>query len=150
MKNKTKKIFAISTVIALLGVIVYFIVANPLVSINNQKLENSIKSIETEAIQLNDIVPFEWDIMYTFSPYASQDEIEQIIGFESADVKENNISEGMVHLLFVKDDKVVASVLGYSSNLGYSIDFTEKITYAENAQFSVINSDDVITLSYTK
>ncbi len=57
-------------------------------------------------------------------------------------------------MLFAKDDKVVASILGYSSNLGYSIDFTSKegwqVAFAENAQFDVIKADGIVTLTYSK
>lgn len=53
-----------------------------------------------------------WDTPYTFGAYQSKDEIEDIIGFQSADIRENNMNEGMAHLLFVKNDKVVASILG--------------------------------------
>ncbi len=106
--------------------------------------------VKIDTRQLNDIVPFEWDIVYTFAPYSSKEEIEQIIGFESDDIEENNISEGMMHLIFVKDDKVVANVLGYSSNLGYNIDFTDKVAYAENANFNVENNEGIISLIYAK
>ncbi|HCA30750.1 MAG TPA: hypothetical protein DEP23_14960, partial [Ruminococcaceae bacterium] len=131
-----------------------FIIGNPIIFINNQKLENSIRSIDNQTVQLNDVIPFEWDTLYTFGAYSSKEEIEDIIGFKSADIKENNINEGMVHLLFAKDDKVVASILGYSSNLGYSIDFTSKegwqVAFAENAQFDVIKADGIVTLTYSK
>lgn len=121
---------------------------------NNQKLANVISSIDSETVQLNEIVPFEWDILYTFGPYQSKEEIEQIVGFKSADIKENNINEGMVHLLFVADNKVTASILGYADNLGFRIDFTSKdensITFADDAQFDVTTADGVTTLTYKK
>ena len=67
---------------------------------------------------------------------------------------ENNINEGMVHLLFIKNDKVVASILSYSSKLGYNIDFTTKenlkVTYAENAQFSTTKVGGITILTYIK
>ena len=128
----------------------YLAIGNPVISINNQKLENSIKSIDRDVIKLNEIVPFDWDVVYTFEPYASKESIEEIIGFKSADIKENNINEGMVHLLFVKDEKVVASVLGYSENFGYRLDFPSKVTYTQNAQFNVTTSEGIVILTYTK
>ena len=147
----TKKVVLISLAsIILIGIIGYWIIGNPIVLINNQKLGNAIKSINTQSIQINDIVPFEWDTLYTFTPYTSKEEIAQIIGFKSNEIKENNINEGMVHLLFVKGNKVVASILGYGRNLGYRIDFPNKVEYKENAQFNVTNVEDVITLAYAK
>ncbi len=152
MKNKKKNIFIILISIVLIGVITYAIIGNPVVFINNEKLQNSIKSIESERVSLKDITPFKWDKLYTFAPYTSKGEVEEIIGFKSSDIKENNISEGMVHLLFVREDKVVASVLGYSDNLGYNIDFTSdkdlKVTYLENPEFTVEKTGDITLLTY--
>lgn len=119
MKKKTKVSIIIWACIALIGLAGYILIGNSIVFINNQKLQNSVQSIGSEMVQLNDVVPFEWDFLYTFDPYQSKEEIEKLVGFKSADIKENNINEGMVHLLFVKGDKVVTSILGYDSNLGY-------------------------------
>ena len=98
--------------------------------------------------KLNEVVPFDWDIVYTFQPYTPKENIEEIIGFKSSSIKENNINEGMVHLLFVKGEKVVASILGYSTNLGYRLDFPSKVTFVENAQFKVSIIDNIVTLKY--
>lgn len=55
----------------------------------------------------------------------------------------------MVHLLFVKDDRVTASVLGYRNNLGYEISLLPemKITYSDDAQFRVEKSNGITILS---
>lgn len=148
MKKKTKIAIIILSCIILLAMAGYIVIDNPVIFINNNKLEHSIKSIDVEVIKLNEVVPFDWDAVYTFEPYASKESIEKIVGFKSADIKENYINEGMVHLLFVKDKKVVTSILGYSENLGYRIDFSTKITFAENAQFNVTISDGVVILTY--
>lgn len=150
MKRKSKLRAIIFLLIALIAITGYLVIGNPLVPINNQKLVNSINSINSDVVQINEIVPFDWDIVYTFEPYSSKESIEEIVGFKSADIKANNINEGMVHLLFVKGRKVVASVLGYSANLGYHINFSSKITFSENAKFNVTIADEIITLSYQK
>lgn len=142
-----KKIKIAVIILALIGVAGYYLTGHPVVFINNAKLKNSMQSIENQTVHLNDIVPFQWDTLYTFEPYSSEEEIEEIIGFKSAAIKENIINEGMVHLLFVKGDRVVASIPGYDSKSGYRIDFTVKegrrVTFAENAQFNVTKSDGV-------
>lgn len=130
------------------------LLGNPVILINNQKLKHSICSLDNrKSVSLNDVIPFEWDTLYTFEPYESKTEIEKIIGFQSADIKENNINEGMVHLLFVKNNKVVASILGYSNNLGYNIDFASKeglkVTHSENAGFNIAKADGITTLWYS-
>ncbi|WP_125139988.1 hypothetical protein [Clostridium transplantifaecale] len=125
------------------------LVGNPIMAYNNHRLKKAvISAAHQETVALNEIIPFDWDAVYTFSPYADKAEIEKTIGFHSTSVKANNINEGMVHLLFVKDKKVMASVLGYSDHLGYRIDFPSKVTFAENALFHVSNSDGIVTLAY--
>ena len=43
-------------------------------------------------------------------------------------------------------ESVVASILGYSTDLGYRLDFPSKVTFAENAQFNVSISDEIVIL----
>ena len=150
MTKKTKITTIILSCACLVVIAGYLVIGNPAVFLNNHKLEKSVKSINSDTVKLNDIVPFDWDTVYTFEPYSSKESIEEVIGFKSADIKENNINEGLVHLLFVKDKKVVASILGYSTDLGYRIDFPSEVTFAENAQFNVTFADDITTLTYTK
>ena len=122
-----------------------------IVSINNKKLQHKLRSVDTESVKLKDVIPFEWDVVYTFPPYSdNKEDIEKIIGFKSRHIRVNNINEGMVHLLFVKNKEVVASVLGYSSNLGYSIQFPSEITFKQDAIFDVTNTNGIISLSYNK
>lgn len=148
MRQRNKIAIIIVLGMILVALIGYLVIGNPIVLINNKKLENSIKAIRSDTIKLNEVVPFDWDIVYTFEPYTSKESIEEIVGFKSIDIKENNINEGMVHLLFVKGEKVVASILGYSTNLGYRLDFPLKITFSENAKFNVSIIDNIVTLEY--
>ncbi len=46
--------------------------------------------------------------------------------------------------------EVVASVLGYSANLGYSLSFSQKMEYKDNTVFTVSDSDGVINLIHLK
>ena len=145
-RNKSYIIIILCTI--LVTILGYLVIGNPIVLINNQKLENPIKSIQSDNIKLNEVVPFDWDVVYTFEPYASKENIEEIVGFKSSAIKENNINEGMVHLLFVKEKKVVASILGYSTNLGYRLDFPSKVTFVENAKLNVSIIYNIVTLKY--
>lgn len=150
MTKKSKLIAIILTFVGLVAIATYLVIGNPIVLMNNQKLGNTLKSIDAATVNINEIVPFDWDTIYTFEPYAPKESIEKIIGFKSNDIEVNNINEGMVHLLFVKDKQVVASVLGYSENLGYRLDFPSKVEFTENAVFNVSISDGIVELVYTK
>lgn len=148
--KKCRKYLLVILIAAVLGAVIAFLVTgSPVVLLNNAKLKKAVTAIEGEYVSLNDAVPFEWDSVYTFPPYAGKDEIEEIIGFKSRSIKDNRINEGMVHLLFVREQKVTASVLGYAENLGYRIDFVSKVTYDENAQFTVSRENGITVLSRT-
>lgn len=119
-----KKIIITTIIIILMGIIgllAFFV--NPKIYLNNKKLKEAITKIETDGEyqkSLGEIIPFDFDTLYTFDQYTSKEDIEVIIGFKSNYIKEST-SEGMVQLLFVKDNKVVSSVCDYSVNLGYKI-----------------------------
>ena len=146
--KKKKTIISVVT-ISLIMALTYMIIGNPIVIINNQKLQREVTEVNSDYVELNEIVPFEWDTVYTFEPYTSKEQIEDIIGFKSNSIQET-VSEGMVQLLFVKDKKVVSSVCGYSNTLGYRIDFFDRIVYTNNAAFSVERDSDIVRLTYKK
>lgn len=148
---KNKKVILILTITLVIISIAYLMIGNPVILFHNNQLKKAVTAAgDKETITLNEVIPFDWDVVYTFPPYTSKSEIEQIIGFSSTDIEENYINEGIVHLLFVKDKKVVLSILGYSENLGYDIDFPSKVTFAENALFNVSNSNGIVILTYEK
>lgn len=135
--------------VALVLVIGYLVVGNPIVFINNRKLKHAIREITADTVTLNEVVPFEWDSVYMPDPYSSKEKIEKLVGFRSASIKENWINEGMVHLIFVKDRRVVASVLSYSENLGYSIGFRNygpRIDAEDHVKFRVENKGGIVSL----
>lgn len=120
---------------------------------NNSALNYAIKAINADKIALNDVVPFEWNMLYTFSPYMPKTEIQNIIGFSSNDIKET-VSEGMTQLLFIKNDEVVCSICGYGENLGYSFSFGEydenhlAISWDDNVTFTVNSSNGIVNLAF--
>lgn len=133
--------------IGAMAILTYIIIGNPVVFVNNQKLKKAVVTITSTSVELNKLVPFEWDELYTFDPYTSKGEIEKTIGFKSNSIKES-VSEGMVQLLFIKDEKVVCSICNYPRNLGYEIRFNEKILWEDHAVFSVKRDATVIHLLY--
>ncbi len=144
-----KKIIFPLILLVLLGVLVFLFVTfigNPKVYLNNKKLkENILKlSVDSEDVELRDIIPFEFDTLYTFKPYTSKEDIETIIGFKSSSIKEST-NEGMVQLLFVKDKKVVSSVCDYSVNLGYKIINFGNRAYPETI-FSIYEENKIMIL----
>lgn len=130
--------------------------ANSEIGRNNEKLKQAVLSTNSSTVTLNEIVPFEWDVVYTFSPYTSKENIEAIVGIKSNAIQQT-VNEGMVQLIFVKDQKIISSVCGYSDSLGYSISFLEdnienyrSIYFTEKAEFSVERDNDIVKLTYIK
>lgn len=151
MKKNTKIIIGILSSLFLLSIAFYLLIGNPAVFIRNRKLETSMKSITAQTVQLNEVVPFDWDAVYTFPPYMSKEDMEEILGFKSPYIQENQINEGMVHLIFVKDQKVMACILGYPENLGFSMDIAAqdiwKIDFDDHAEFDVTKKDGMVELT---
>lgn len=122
------------------------LIGNPVVAYHNHELGKAITSLNTRETTLNAVVPFEWDLVYTFAPYTSQSEIEELIGFRSGSIR-MAVNEGMVQLLFVKGDRVVASICGYDSSLGYDVNFTDSVIYDENTIFAVSRDSGITILT---
>ncbi|WP_369283404.1 hypothetical protein [Oscillibacter sp. GMB15532] len=126
----------------------YAVVGNPAVAFHNRQVNAALAAVEDgQTVTLNETIPFEWDRVYAIGPYTGREEIAEIIGFDSPDIQENNVSEGMVNLLFVRDGKVMASILGYGETLGYRIEFPTVVTFEEKTPFLASKEDDVVTLN---
>ena len=143
MKKKAWMISAITIVILAIS---YCMIGNPFIAYHNYRLKQSIHTISKPTVTLNEIVPFEWDTVYTFAPYTSRSEIEEIIGFKSNAIQET-VSEGMVQLLFVKDSAVCGSICGYAENLGYAAHFSDKVELTDNKQFDVDIQNGIVYLT---
>lgn len=112
---------------------------------NEKAFIKNIKALEDMSeVVLNDVTPFEWEVVYSFGPYASKDKIQETIGFR-ANVGET-VSEGMLHLLFVKDKEVVCEIIGYPSNLGVMMNLFGRIKIDDKVVFKVERKDSIVYL----
>ena len=143
--------------IVLGGLYLYF--GAPYIYLNNRKLKTTITSLDCNSAILEDIVPFEWTMVYTFGPYTSKDCMKRIVGVQSPALRES-ISEGMIDVVFTDRRRVVASVCGYPENLGYDLKISgEKamyqgggctyLEYGDQAVFKVTKEDGLVRL-YTR
>ncbi len=146
-KNKIILIFCILIVIVLFFYWVS-IRENRLIALHNNQLKQTITSIDEnqKTVTLDTIIPFDWDMIYTFPPYTTKEEIEKTIGLYS-DVIQETISEGMVQLIFVNHDTITAYVCGYAEDLGYQIIFGDMILFGDDITFSVTKTNGIITLT---
>ena len=139
------------------GLYLYF--GAPYIYLNNRKLKTTITSLDCNSAILEDIVPFEWTMVYTFGPYTSKDYMKRIVGVQSPALRES-ISEGMIDVVFTDRRRVVASVCAYPENLGYDLKISgEKamypgggctyLEYGDQAVFNVTKEDGLVRL-YTR
>ena len=143
MKKRILFVFFSIAVILIVGERMF---GSPLVKYNNYHLKQNMQTISASEVTLNSVVPFEWDTVYTFPPYTSKAKIEKTIGFESNEIKET-VNEGMVNLLFVKGNTVTGSICDYPKNLGYSIEFKDKVKFKDNVVFEVNIQDGMASLT---
>ena len=143
MFENKRKFFTIAALLAVMRALIFI---NPSEKNYDNELENAVKSISSEQVNINSVIPFEWDAIYSFPAYTDKNTIEKEIGIKSRKIMANDINEGMVHLIFVNDDEVLTTILGYSDNLGYDIVFGHKITYDEDAVFNVVKENNITRL----
>ncbi|MDG5788590.1 hypothetical protein QA612_13980 [Evansella sp. AB-P1] len=115
---------------------------------NVRLLKKEIVSLDDtiKTINLNEVTPFEWDVVYFFDPYTPKDQIYETVGYKWDKIKET-VSEGMNQIVFLQDEKVVAYVYGYPSNNGYGISYVGSTLQVNNSlDFQVTRRDGVIYL----
>jgi len=116
--------------IAMIGVALLFIfflisdIKKDLWEVNEDLLKEKVLSIEqtVNTINLIDVTPFEWDVVYSFDPYTSKEMVYSTVGYKWDNIRET-VSEGMDQIVFLNDGKVVCYLYGYPANNGYSINF---------------------------
>jgi hypothetical protein len=142
MDMKSKK----TVVIIALGIICIAIIINllkkDLWDANEDLLKKEVLSIghSVETINLLDVTPFEWDVVYSFKPYTPKDDIYETVGYKWDTIIET-VNEGMNQIVFLNDGKVVCYLYGYPENNGYGISF-ESVNY-KDAGFMLKEKDDL-------
>lgn len=135
----------------LLAAVLILLAENGAAHCNGRRLKAALEDIRTDTVLLNQVVPFDWDAVYTFSPYTPVEEMEAAMGLQSRLLRQT-VSENMVQLIFVRGNRVVCNVQGYPDALGYQIRLSRwgsrgaVLTCRENARFSVSRSGGVVEL----
>jgi len=151
------KIVAIIAIVLLC--VTVLIVKEDLWDLNAKLLKGKVLSIEqtAEVINLSDIIPFEWDVVYSFAAYTPKEQVYAVIGYKWANISAT-VSEGMNQIVFLKDGKVVCYLYGYPENNGYGIffagqyynEFATMLNVEDNLDFKVTRRDGVLYLKHFK
>lgn len=142
---KNKKTLVIVAIIILFIAVLISLIKKDLWEVNADLLKEEVLSIEqsVETVNLTDITPFEWDVVYSFDPYTTKDTIYETVGYKWNNISET-VNEGMNQIVFMRDGKVVCYLYGYPENNGYGIYFTGE-NGTEVTSASVLNTDDDLT-----
>ena len=156
-KKKIVLITAITVVLATIYLIFFF---DPYTKVdkNNDAFRSVVLLIDKKEVTLNELTPFDWDVMYTFSPYTPVEKMQEIMGVKSNRDISETVNEGMNQFFFVNGDKIVSSIYGYSENIGFYFDFWpendswgdfEYLSFksSEAVRFSVESNDGKKTLT---
>lgn len=141
-----KRIVLLAAALAAAAALCVAMIGDPVVLWHNRQLRSAILALHAQETTLEALVPFEWDAVYSFEPYTPRERIEEIIGFQSAAIRET-ASEGMVQLLFTKGKRVTASICGYAQSLGYRADIGDVVRCGENAALTVTQSEGIVSLT---
>ncbi|WP_342614645.1 hypothetical protein [Peribacillus frigoritolerans] len=109
--------------------------------VNEELLKEEVLSIENsvETINLLDVTPFDWDVVYSFGPYTPKEDIYKTIGYKWDTISET-VNEGMNQIVFLNDGKVVCYFYGYPESNGYGISF-ESENYKDAGYMLYIKDD---------
>ncbi|MFF2590602.1 hypothetical protein ACFVSS_22635 [Peribacillus butanolivorans] len=123
--------------------------------VNEELLKEEVLLIghSRETINLLDVTPFDWDVVYSFKPYTPKDDIYETVGYKWDTISET-VNEGMNQVVFLKDGKVVCYLYGYPGNNGYGISFESEnykdagymLNIKDDLNFQVERSDSVVNL----
>lgn len=102
----------------MLAVLGYAFWGSPAERYRRRALRQAMATVEDGKVTLNEIVPFAWDAMYTYEPYMSREEVEEMMQVPVRGLKQS-VSEDAVQLVFVKDGHIACNVCGYISREGY-------------------------------
>ncbi|WP_391204306.1 hypothetical protein [Psychrobacillus sp. L4] len=125
--------------------------------INAINLIKAFQPISGDAVieDLRPWIPFEWDTLYSFSPYTTKETIYETIGYKWSNIRET-VSEGMNQIVFVHDGEVVSYLFGYPEHNGISFNFGEykgsyiKLTTEEKLPFKMTISNEVSYFEFIK
>lgn len=119
---KKKATLKILFLIFILLLVTLFMKWNSQLNRNTRDLEKKLSASGGQVSgKTGKLFDFDYDELYVFEPYESKEEMETKIGFRTSILQEA-VSEGMMNILFVKENSPVAYLYGYPSNTGYFIE----------------------------
>ena len=153
MNPRKQRFYIAAAAVLALVALAWSLLGSPVVLWHNHQLKSALTGLTDTTITLEQAVPFSWDEVYTFAPYTPVEEIQQVIGAQSYNLREAQ-SEGMLQLVFLDEGAVTAAICGFPAELGYEIVFPDAagtdpglITHGEDISFTVERTEGVVRLT---
>lgn len=158
MKKQTIAIW-----VFLIGMIITLVfIINPLKKdiwdVNAAKLKNSVDNMNglTVIKDFSKWTPFEWDVLYSFTPYTTKDRIYEVVGYKWDPINET-VNDNMNQIVFLKEGKVICYLYGYPESTNFSYRFGDyegeyiKFDSQQKLSFNVkIGKDGIRYFDYIK
>ena len=147
--KKTVLVLGVSSLAVIVLVCTWFFDPFSQISINRRSFKKAVLSLsdDIKEVAFDDLASFDWDYVYSFDPYISEEEINNILGFNSGiDLK--TMDENTENLIFVNDNEVICYIAGFSGKLKFAFDLGEinnrhvKISKSDQPIFFMKVSDD--------
>lgn len=126
MKKKNIALWTILSGIVISLILIFGSFKKDVWDINANKLEDLTNDLSNPMV-INDFskwTPFEWDTLYSFTPYTTKETIYEVVGYKWDNISET-ANDNMNQIVFVKDGKVVCYLYGYPKNTNSSYHFGE-------------------------
>ncbi|MGE4213900.1 MAG: M56 family metallopeptidase [Anaerotignaceae bacterium] len=124
---KKTEVFAIITTVIVCCAVAFFVLANPHeAKVNGRELGSILSQYDDNIVELNGMITFDYDYVIQFPPYAPKKSMEEMLGFNCSFLNEG-VSEGMMNVLFVKNDKAVCYIYGYGENNNFYLSLPDGV-----------------------
>lgn len=123
---------------------------------NTKSFSDTVKGQTGDKVTFSELTDFDWESAYVFVAYKSKEEMEEVIGVKSDEISDFLDYDDSYAIVFVSGDKVVASVSGTPSTLGYDLDLGTVKNYRRirkddtGYEFGISNKDGIVTLTILK
>lgn len=142
MKKKLLIGFGLIFVLALGFVTFNIMRLDPIWEVNARQFVKAFNVISGDTATIDDLsgfTAFEWDTLYSFTPYTPVETIYEVVGYKWDKIS-STVNEGMNQIVFLKDGKVVCYIDGYPDKYKVFFSFGQY----DNSYFKLTSSDKLV------
>lgn len=130
-------------------ILIYLFACALLVSCSqrDQGISDNISRVlksDANQISMSDVTPFEWDELFIFPPYSSEEMVNEALGFAWQEYDKSGIeyNDGHALLVFIRDDKTAAWCMNPRNNGDFAHLFNSNGYSKSKAVFRIEHSEN--------